>query len=352
MSMKYAALFVVLVIMTSIIPAHAVQLNAGIAKNSEKFIPTFHFVRIIKIQYDENSKLAELIGNMQHKITFDINSENAVILVDRINSELEKKSFVKVMDINGEYTVVIRPQKDSVTLEYNLILRPTMQDHFIGNSATLDSQWRGFKILEEIPVETEFGTYDINSPKSAFEARLPNTLEYISESDAMKILELKLVDTSGLSGLPLSEWESMFDPTAKMSEIEHYGFSGNVITNYSMGICTIFRGICQDKIHQEKFVIDGEEYLIKSIESQDDATIIIEGYVNEDYLGKIEIFTIRENAIDGNLESTVLYAISGIMVVIAVGFFVWSDRKVKKTATEQTGIDPKDLRVGSIGTQR
>ena len=95
MSMKYVALFVVLVIMTSIIPAHAVQLNAGIAKNSEEFIPTFHFVRIIKIQYDENSKLAELIGDKQHKITFDINSENAVMLVDRINSELEEKSFVK-----------------------------------------------------------------------------------------------------------------------------------------------------------------------------------------------------------------------------------------------------------------
>lgn len=353
MSMKYVALFVVLIIMTSIIPAHAVQLNAGIAKNSEKFIPTFHFVRIIKIQYDENSELADLIGDRQHKITFDINSENAVILVDRINSELEEKSFVKVIDINGEYTVVIRPQKDSVTLEYKMILRPTMQDHFIGNSATLDSQWRGFKILEEIPVETEFGTYDINSPKSAFEARLPNTLEYISESDAMKILELKLVDTSGLSGLPLSEWESIFDPTAKMSEIKHhYEFSGNVITNYSMGICTIFRGICQDKIHQEKFVIDGEEYFIKSIESQDDATIIIEGYVNEDYLGQIEIFIIRDNAIGGNPESTVMYAISGMGVVIAVGFFVWSDRKVKKTTTKQTGIDPKDLRAESIGTQR
>lgn len=64
MSMKYVSLFVVLVIVTSIIPVHAVQLNAGIAKNSEKFIPTFQFVRIIKIQYDENSKLAELIGDV------------------------------------------------------------------------------------------------------------------------------------------------------------------------------------------------------------------------------------------------------------------------------------------------
>ncbi|MBA4717659.1 MAG: hypothetical protein HRO68_00525 [Nitrosopumilus sp.] len=166
----------------------------------------------------------------------------------------------------------------------------------------------------------------------------------------MKILELKLVDTSGLSELPLSEWESIFDPTSKMSEVKDYEFSGNIITNYSMGICTIFSEVCQDKIHQEKFVIDGEQYLIKSIESQDDATIIIEGYVNEDYLGEIEIFTIRDNAGEGDSQITIMYAISGIMVGVAVCFFVWSNRKVKKTTTEQTGIDPKDLCAVSIGS--
>jgi len=146
----------------------------------------------------------------------------------------------------------------------------------------------------------------------------------------------------------------MFDPTSEMSEPEQYRFHGTVITNYSMGICTIYLGLCQDKNFQEEFVIDGEQYLIYSIESQDDATIIIEGYVNEGYLGKVEIFTIHDNAPPPDdktgKEIPMMYVMAGIGVVGIVGFFVWSDRKVRKTATEQTGIDPKDLRAVSIGS--
>ena len=42
-----------------------------------------------------------------------------------------------------------------------------MKGHFISESV-LDAQWRGFEVLGEIPIESEFGLHDINSPISAF----------------------------------------------------------------------------------------------------------------------------------------------------------------------------------------
>ena len=169
----------------------------------------------------------------------------------------------------------------------------------------------------------------------------------------MKVLDLKLVDTSGLSELPLSKWESMFDPTSEMSEPEKYGFTGTIITNYSMGICTVYIGFCQDKDHTETFEIDGEQYTIRSIESQDDGTIVIEGYVQEGTIKGTEIFLITDEAPStGGVEDTqvpIMYAVSGMGIVVAAGFFVWSDKKSKKTSTEQTGIDPKDLYATAIG---
>ena len=168
----------------------------------------------------------------------------------------------------------------------------------------------------------------------------------------MKVLDLKLIDTTGLADLPLSKWESMFDPTAKMSETVEYGFSGTVVTNYSMGICTVYLGVCQDRDSTIPFEIDGEEYTIRSIESQDDGTIIIEGYVQQSS-GRVESFLVTESVpgtIDDNdPQVPTMYAVSGIGVAIAAGFFVWSDKKSKKTSTEQTGIDPKDLCAISIG---
>lgn len=344
MNEKYFVIVVMVVLVSFVVPAHAVQLDAAIPKGSEEFAPVFTFTRIISIQYSEDSKLAELFRSSQQKISFVIDGENASVLIEKINAQLKEKSFVTVSDVSGEYSVTITPHERSASIEYKITIKPTMKGHFISESV-LDAQWRGFEISDEIPIESEFGVYHINSPISAF-AELPEIVEYLSDSDAMQVLDMKLIDATGLTDLPLLQWESMFDPTAKMSETVGYGFSGTIVTNYSMGICTIYRGVCQDRDITVPFEIEGEAYTIRSIESQDDGTIIIEGYVQQSS-GRIESFLVTENAPKpGKIEDTqvpTMYAVSGIGVAIAASFFVWSDKKSKKTSTEQTGIDPKDL---------
>ena len=166
----------VLVVTFTVIPAYAVQLDVVVPRNSEEIVPTFQFTRIVTMQFSADSKLAELVGDVQQRIKFDIDSENAGILVDKINTELYEKSFARVTDIDGVYSAIISPQKESVSIEYKMVLRPTIQGHFISDS-TLDSQWRGFEIPGEIPIETEYGTYDINSPQSAL-ITMPQLAEY------------------------------------------------------------------------------------------------------------------------------------------------------------------------------
>ena len=351
MNEKYFVIVVMVVLVSFVVPAHAVQLDAAIPKDSEEFSPVFTFTRIVSIQYSEDSKLAEFFGDAQQKISFDIDGENAAVLIEKINSQLKEKSFVTVSDVIGEYSVTITPHEKSASIEYKITIKPTMKDHFISESV-LDAQWRGFKVLDEIPIETEFGAYDINSPISAF-TELPEIVEYLSDSDAMQVLDIKLIDATGLTDLPLSKWESMFDPTSEMSEPGLYGFSGTIVTNYSMGICTVYIGVCQDRDVTVSFEIGGEEYTIRSIESQDDGTIIMEGYVQQSS-GRVESFLVTENApgIDDEKDTQVptMYAVSGIGVAIAASFFVWTDKKSKKASTEQTGKDPKDLCAVSTGS--
>ena len=356
MSTKYVAILMILLIGGSLLPAHAAQLDVVIPKNSKEINPTFQITRVITVEYEnEKNKLAELVGNTKHSVIFDITPDNSSVLIDKLNSDFEKKSFVRVAEINGKYSAIIIPQKNSFSIEYKITLHPTLQGHFIGESTeTLDSNWRGFNISEKIPIETaEYGIYDINSPKSILAVTLPRALELVSQGEITEILDLHLINSSGISDLPLSKWESMFDPTAKMSETAEYGFTGNIITNYSMGICTVYLGVCQDKDYQKEFAVENERYHIRSIESQDDATIIIEGYVEEDQLGTNEVFAISDKAPsrgnENDTQVTAMYAISGMGVAIAAGFFVWSNKKTKSTATGQTGIDPKDLYAVAIG---
>ena len=89
--------------------------------------------------------------------------------------------------------------------------------------------------------------------------------------------------------------------------------------------------------------------MIRSVESQDDATIVLEGYVSESKIGQVEIFSVQDSAPpignENELQVTSMYAMAGVAVIVAVGLFVVSDKKSKRTGTEQTGIDPKNLRL-------
>ena len=352
MQARYLSMGVMLAMIAFLIPAHAVQLDVAIPKNSEEFVPVYTFTRIVSFQYPEQSKLAELFGESQQIVTFDIDSQNGGMLSDAINSELQERSFVRVTGISGEYSAVITPQAESASVEYKIVLRPTMQGHFVTDSV-LDSQWRGFDIEGMVPIETEFGTFDINSPISAF-VKMPQVTEYLSESDVVEQLDLRLLDASGLLELPLSKWESIFDPTAKMSESARFAFSGTIVTNYSMGICTVYLGVCQDREHTIPFEIDGEEYLVRFIESQDDGTIEMEGYVQESYIKNTEAFLVTDDVAPissaDDPQVPIIYAMSGMGVAVAAGFFVWSGKKSRKTSSEQTGIDPKDLYATAIGS--
>ncbi|MEX0862323.1 hypothetical protein [Nitrosopumilus sp.] len=331
---------------SSIHTVYAAQLDATIAKDSQEFVPSFQFMRVVTINHDGDSELYRLMGN-NVKISFDIDKTNAPSLISQINSDLKEKSFAKITDISGTYSAIVSVQEKSIGIEYKITLNPTIQNHYVGDSDTLDSQWRGFAIKEKIPVNTIYGEYDINSPSSALAVSSMNVLDYLSGSDALAILETPLIDANGISEFPLSKWESMFDPTAKMSETVNFGFSGNVITNYSMGICTVYLGLCEDKRVYQEFSIDGEKYSIRLMESQDDATIIIEGYVNESQIGKVEIFTIQDSAPiivkESDMQVITMYGMAGIGVGAAAVFFVISDRKIKRTSSVQTGIDPIHL---------
>ena len=90
--------------------------------------------------------------------------------------------------------------------------------------------------------------------------------------------------------LPLHKWHSLFDNTAIIPSAAEYKYVGEyVITHYSMGECTIETGLCSDREWSEDVSLD-TNYTIRIIESSDDATIAIDGYVDTTVIDGIEVF--------------------------------------------------------------
>ena len=170
------------------------------------------------------------------------------------------------------------------------------------------------------------------------------------KNENIEIIEIPIMDASGIQSLPLKKWQSLFDNTAIIPGAAEYKFSGKyVVTHYTMGECSVEVGACNDRKWVQDFETD-KKYSIKMVESQDDASIAIEGYADSSIFEGIEVFdtslkSIVNDAPETEFPAGVMYGMTAMAVIGGVAMFVISNRKIKHDKDQgQTGIDPSQLR--------
>ena len=352
--MKYVIL--ALLISSGFMPyAQAAQLDAKIPTDENTIEPSFQFLRVIYIEYPNGGEIAKLLQGKSQTISFSVDSKTRDMsnLIDQINQNLKSiPSDAFVTDVKINYQAILSGNENSAVIEYKIELIPTITNYVIqrqSEKSTLDANWRGIKLDQPILIDTEYGSFDINNPKSALDVLLPDVMAKIKDKD-LKILELPILDASGILSLPLYKWQSLFDNTAIIPGAVEYKFSGKyVITHYTMGECSVEVGVCNDRKWSQDFETD-KEYSIKIVESQDDASIAIEGYADSSTFGGIEVFeTSLKNTVSDVPETGfpggVMYGMAGMAVIGGIIMFVFSNRKLKQDKGQgQTGIDPSYLR--------
>ena len=353
--MNYYALFA-LVIMSGFIPnASAAQLDATILSDALFVDPSFEFLRVVYIEYPEGGELAQLLQNKNQEIIFIADSATPGIddLVEQLNQNLKNlPSNAMVTDTEIHYHAILKGNANSAVIEYKIQLFPTITNHVIVSDfekSTIDANWRGISLDGPIMIETDYGLFDINNPKSALDVMIPNISAKLNDTT---IIEMPMIDASKILDLPLHKWHSLFDNTAIIPSAAEYKYVGEfVITHYSMGECNLETGLCNDREWIEDVALDAD-YTIRIIESSDDATITIDGYVDTTVVDNIEVFqtNLREPVTQkpdtGEFPATIIYGMAGIAAISGMAMFVISDRKLKKNKDDhiQTGIDPSDLR--------
>ena len=353
--MKY--LLLALVIFSGFVPtAFAAQLDAAILSGQESTEPSFQFLRVIYVEYPNGGEIAELLRGQNQQISFTVDSQTSGVdrLISEINQNLKSiPSNAIASDAKINYDAILQGNKDYAVIEYKVRLIPTITGHLISNEfekSTVDANWRGISIENPVIVKTDYGLFDVNNPKSALDVMIPNVSEQLND---IKILEIPLIDASGILDLPLYKWHSLFDNTAIIPGAVEYKYTGkNVITHYSMGECNIGIGPCSDREWREDDLNFDKKYSIRVVESSDDATIALEGYVDSSITDDdIEVFLtslrsqVTQKPDTDEFPAMVMYGMAGIATVGGAVMFVISDRKIKKEKDKgQTGIDPAHLR--------
>jgi hypothetical protein len=353
--MRY--LLLVVLIASGFVPSvWAAQLDATIWAEDDIISPSFSFLRIIYIEYPEGGEIAQLLQGQHQEITFSADTDTPGMkeLENQINENLKSiSSTVFVTDAGLNYQAILNGNQNSAVIELKIELIPTMVNSVIkkqDDSRTIDANWRGITLDSPILFETQYGTFDINNPRNALDIMIPSVMEKFEDTN-VKILELPMIDSSGILDLPLYDWHSLFDNTAIIASSEVYNFTGKyVLTHYSMGECNIeMKGICEDRKWRQEVELD-KKYNIVIIESRDDASITIEGYSDPSSIGSIETFEaslsapVTENPATDEFPATIMYGMAGMAAFGGIAMFVISNRKLKKDQDQgQTGIDPTNL---------
>ena len=343
----------VIILVAGIVPyASAAQLDGAILYQQESTEPSFQFLRIVYIEYPNGGDLSESLRGKNQVISFEADSDTPGMdeLVTSLNKNLKEiSSNAVVTDAKINYQAILQGNEKSAVIEYKIQLIPIITNHVLTTGfekTTVDANWRGISIDEPIVLQTAYGSFDVNNPKSVLDIMIPE----ISENLNVSIIEMPLIDASGILELPLYKWHSLFDNTAIIPGAVEYKYAGeNVITHYSMGECRIGVGPCGDRLWIEDIELD-KKYTIRIVESSDDATISFEGYVDSTRLDGVEVFhtslksLVTQKPDTDEFPATVMYGMAGFAVIGGIVMFVMSDRKLKKDKNEgQTGVDPAHL---------
>ena len=337
------------------------QLEVTIDPNSDTAYAKMVYQRSINIDYSDGGKLAEMMNGKTEKISFTTIAPNPGIesLIANLNSYfISQGSQANISDLSLEYKSTLTGRSTSMSVDYTIILRPTIENivikHGSGNNPTLlDADWRGFGALGPVVINTPtYGDVEINFPISAFEKFTPSLALSLKASDAAELLSTRLMDGDEIKAQPIGNWHFLFDPTGIGVDAAQFGFqTGSVISSFTMGESSLREGLIREQIHQATFSSD-KTYLVTSFESSGNASIDILGFANRDVLGDSEIFGVTPNAPEGYATTSagefpafILYGMAGMAAVGGLAIMIISQRKLKKEGKnlQQTGIDPTQL---------
>jgi len=336
------------------------QLEVTIDPNSDTAYAKMVYQRSINLDYSDGGKLTEMNGKSE-KISFTAISSNPGIesLIANLNSYFASQgSQANISDLSLEYKSVFTGRSTSMSVDYTIVLRPTIENivikHGSGNDPTLlDADWRGFGALGPVVINTPtYGDVEINFPISAFEKFTPSLALSLKASDAAELLSTRLMDGDEIKAQPIGNWHFLFDPTGIGADASQYGFqTGSVISSFTMGESSLREGLIREQVHESAFSSD-KIYRVTTYESSGNASIDIIGFANRDTLGNSEIFGVTPNAPEGYASTSsgefpafILYGMAGMAAAGGAGMMLMSKRKLAKEKGhyQQTGIDPTQL---------
>jgi len=354
----FSVLLATLIIFSGSSYAWAAQLDARINPNSETSNFQIKYQRTLFIEYGEGGQIADLLRGKSWESTVMADSSNPAVmdLKEKLNQKIrDDGSSTQISDLNVEYSAILTGRAINTAIDYKVILKGTLSDYVITKDrqrSLIDMGWRGMTIYGPVVIDG----VEINLPISALEQNEPTVYSNIVGTDGQSIFSNHLINADGIKNQPLSNWHFLFDPTGINVDASQFGLSeeisGFVVSGYTMGESSLREGRQVEQVKEASFTSD-KKYIVRSVQSADNANLQVIGFGAIDKLGSLEVIGVTPTPPEGFTTTStggfpvgIIYGMAALAAVGGAGIFIISNRKLKAEAgqTEQTGIDPSRLR--------
>lgn len=343
----FSAILIGFLLIGTISPVLGAQLDARISTHLPSAQPTFKFLKTVFIEYPEGGDIASMLNDKDILLSFEADKSTPGVpeLIGKINANLaELDSTVFVSDLSLTYRAHLVGRGEQAAIDYKITLVPTITNYVLrqatdSSSALIDSHWRGISITGPVMItDSEAGEVDVNTLVGFIKKEIPDTYSNLAGTEAETLLNDNLIDASGILKQPLSNWHHLFDPSGTISESSKWGYQGEkvVFTSFTMGESSLREGIQTEQEHEAEFSTD-KNYVIRTVESADSATIQMDGFVTDTSIEDTEYFGSSPKVPEGYATTStggfpvgVMYGMAGAGAAVAVVVLVWSDRKLKK----------------------
>ncbi len=354
----FSVLLVTLIIFTTSTSAWAAQLEAKI--NPDNITSDFEmkYQRTIFIEYEEGGQIADLLrqSSWTNTVTADSSDPGVADLINKLNQKLlSDGSNTKISDLNIDYSVTLTGRPLNTAIDYKLILDGSLSGYIIKKDqirTLIDMGWRGMSLVGPVVVNG----VEINLPSSAMKENEGTVYSQIAGTEADSIFNAPLINADGIKNQPLTNWHFLFDPTGINVDASTFGLaeeiSGFVVSGYTMGESSLREGRQVEQVKEASFTAD-RNYIVRSVQSADNANLKVIGFGVVDSLDGVEIIGVTPTPPEGYATTStggfpvgIIYGMAAMAAIGGGAIFIISNRKLKAEAgqTEQTGVDPSRLR--------
>jgi len=357
-SLVFTILLAGLIVVGTSTPAWAAQLDARVNPNSDESPFKMTYLKTVFIEYPNGGNLFDELRGHEWTVEGSADATNPGVqtLIAELNKTIaDDGSQARISDLNVNYDFHLKARNINTSVDYRVIIEGSISDYVITKDTQrtlVDLGWRGLSTDSEIVING----IEINIPINILRDQEPEVYTYFAGTEIENVLNRPLIDADFILEQPLTNWHFLFDPTGINADASTFGLSdeiaGFVVSNWTMGESSLREGRQVEKVFEAQIVSD-QPYIVRSVQSSDQATLAAIGFGALDHLDGVEIAGMTPTPPEGYATTSsgefpvmIVYGMAGMAALGGIGFFIFSSRSLKKSQAGeqgQTGIDPTHL---------